>query len=317
MSNRKQSRTANRLTRRGLLAGAVGAVAAAAGTSHVAQAQRFRRRRVATAVSEPAVVKGRIKQSVCDWCFVGDCSVEPMTLETLCRHAAAMGIKSVELVKPEDWHILKKHGLVCALASSHGFVKGWNHRENWPMCREKIEEAVDACAEAGFPSVITFSGFREGMPDDVGLENTAEGLKTVAGYAEKKKINLILEVLNSRVDVEMKGHPGYMGDSVEWCVEVCKRVGSERLKILFDVYHVQIMQGDIITRIRQYKDYIGHYHTAGVPGRNELDDNQEINYPPIMRTIVETKFDGYVAQEFIPTRDPVRSLWEAVRLCDV
>ena len=124
-------------------------------------------------------------------------------------------------------------------------------------------------------------------------------------------------MLNSRVDVEMKGHPGYMGDSVEWCVEACKRVGSDRLKILFDVYHVQIMQGDIITRIRQYKDYIGHYHAAGVPGRNEPDDNQELNYPPIMRAIAETGYTGYMAQEFIPTRDPLRSLWEAVKLCDV
>jgi hydroxypyruvate isomerase len=240
-----------------------------------------------------------------------------MTLEELCQVAAAMGIQSVELVDPSDWPLLKKYGLVCALASSHGFVDGWNRRENWPMCREKIVAAVDACAEAGFPNVITFSGFRKGMPDDVGLENTVAGLKTVIGYAEKKKVNLIFEVLNSRVDVEMKGHPDYMADKVEWAVEVCKRIGSPRLKILFDVYHVQIMQGDIITRIRQFAEYIGHYHVAGVPGRHELDENQELNYPAIMRAIAETKFEGFVAQEFIPTRDPVRSLWEAVRLCDV
>ncbi len=271
----------------------------------------------ADAPLEKAVVKGRIKQSVCDWCFVGNWSSKPMSLEELCQVAAAMGIQSVELVAPKDWPILKKYGLICALASSHSFVDGWNRRENWEMCREKIVAAVDACAEAGFPSVITFSGFRKGMPDDVGLENAVAGLKTVIGYAEKKKVNLILEVLNSRVPEEMKGHPDYMGDSVEWCVEVCKRVGSHRLKILFDIYHVQIMQGDIITRIRQFKDYIGHYHTAGVPGRHELDENQELNWPAIMRAIAETKFEGYVAQEFIPTRDPVRSLWEAVRLCDV
>jgi hydroxypyruvate isomerase len=311
MSAKHQDGGSGQVTRRGLLAGALGA-AAAAGLPRLARAAQQR-----PWLTEPAVTKGRINQSVCDWCFLGDCSVKPMTLDELCSHAVRMGIKSVELVKPEDWPTLKKHRLLCALAGSHGFVKGWNHKENWPMCKEKIMEAVDACAEAGFPSVITFSGFREGMPDDVGLENSVAGLKTVVGYAEKKKINLILEVLNSRVDVEMKGHPGYMGDSVEWCVEVCRRVGSERLKILFDVYHVQIMQGDIITRIRQSKDYIGHYHTAGVPGRNELDDNQEINYPPIMKTIVETGYDAYVAQEFIPTRDPVKSLWEAVKLCDV
>ena len=313
MSANSQRDVSRRLTRRGLLTGAVGAaVAAAAGVPRVGRAADDK-----PWLTQPAVTNGRINQSVCNWCFMGDCSVKPMTLDELCAHAVRMGIKSVELVMPEDWPTLKKHGLVCALANSHGFDKGWNHKENWPMCKEKIVEAVDACAAAGFPSVITFSGFREGMPDDVGLENTVAGLKTVVGYAEKKKINLILEVLNSRVDVEMKGHPGYMGDSVEWCVEVCKRVGSDRLKILFDVYHVQIMQGDIITRIRRYKDYIGHYHTAGVPGRNELDENQEINYPPIMRAIVATGYRAYVAQEFIPTRDPVKVLWEAVKLCDV
>ncbi len=266
---------------------------------------------------ERVATKGRIRHSVCAWCFTGKWSPKPMTLEELCQISAAMGIASVELVEPEHWPLLKKYGLVCALANSHGFVDGWNRRENWPMCREKIVAAIDACAEAGFPNVITFSGFRKGMPDDVGLENCVAGLKTVVGYAEKKKVNLIFEVLNSRVDVEMKGHPDYMGDTVEWCVEVCKRVGSPRLKILFDVYHVQIMQGDIITRIRQFAEYIGHYHVAGVPGRHELDENQELNYPAIMRAIVETKFDGYVAQEFIPTRDPVQSLWEAVKLCDV
>jgi len=312
MSANSQRGVSSRLTRRGLLTGALGAAAAVAGVPRVGRAADDK-----PWLTEPAVTNGRINQSVCDWCFLGDCSVKPMTLDELCTHAARMGIKSVELVAPDKWPTLKRHGLVCALAGSHGFVDGWNHKENWPMCKEKIVEAVDACAAAGFPSVITFSGFREGMPDDVGLENTVAGLKTVVGYAEKKKINLIIEVLNSRVDVEMKGHPGYMGDSVEWCVEVCRRVGSDRLKILFDVYHVQIMQGDIITRIRRYKDYIGHYHTAGVPGRNELDDTQEINYPPIMREIVETGYQAYVAQEFIPTRDPVKVLWEAVKLCDV
>jgi len=301
----------DRLSRRGLLAGAVGAVAAAA-------APRVSRAALAeSGVILPAVTKGRIKQSVCDWCFLGDCSVKPMTLDELCRNAAAMGIKSVELVAPDKWPTLKKHGLICALAGSHMFVDGWNHKKNWTMCKEKIVAAVDACAAAGFPSVITFSGFRHGMDDDVGLANTVAGLKTVVGYAEKKKVNLILEMLNSRVGVEMKGHPGYMGDSVEWCVEVCRQIASERMKILFDVYHVQIMQGDIITRILANKEFIGHYHTAGVPGRNELDDTQEINYPPIMRTIAETGYQGYVAQEFIPTREPLTGLWEAVRLCDV
>lgn len=259
----------------------------------------------------PAVVKGRIKQSACAWCF------KPMALETLARNGAAMGLKSIELVPPKDWRILKKYGLICALTSSHGFVDGWNHKENHAMCMEKTTAAIDATAAAGFPSVITFSGFRRGMPDDVGLENTVEGLKKVIGHAEQKKVNLVLEVLNSRVNAEMKGHPDYMADRVEWAVEVCDRIGSERMKILFDIYHVQIMQGDVITRIRKCHPYIGHYHTAGVPGRNELDENQEINYPAIMRVVAETGYTGYVGHEFVPTRDPMRSLWEAVRLCDV
>lgn len=260
---------------------------------------------------EPAVVKGRIKQSVCAWCF------KPMDLETLARNCVAMGLRSIELVSPKDWGILKKYGLVCALTSSHGFVNGWNHKENHAMCLEKTTAAIDATAAAGFPSVITFSGFRRSIPDDVGMENTVEGLKKVIGYAERKKVNLVFEVLNSRVNVEMKGHPDYMADRIEWAIEVCKRISSERMKILFDIYHVQIMQGDVITRIRQYHPFIGHYHTAGVPGRNELDENQELNYPAIMRVVAETGYTGYVGQEFVPTRDSMKSLWESVRLCDV
>ncbi len=319
--------TSNRMTRRGLLASAAGAVAAGTAGAALGQnkrqgqkqraPQQGRRRRIQKWDGEKVVTKGNINQSVCDWCFIGDASVKPITLDELCANATAMGIKSVELVAPDNWDVLKKHGLVNALAPSHGFVKGFNDKANHEMCIEEIKKSVDACAAAGFPSVITFSGFRENIPDDVGLENTVEGLKKVIGYAEKNKVNLIIEVLNSRVDVEMKGHPGYMGDSVEWCVEVCKLVGSERMKILFDIYHVQIMQGDIITRIKENQEYIGHYHTAGVPGRNELGPKQEVNYPPIMKTIVETGYSGYVAQEFIPTKDPMTSLAQAVQLCDV
>lgn len=306
------------LSRRKMLAATAGSVAAAAaGIAQTGLGQERRGRRRRAAQDGPAVVNGRINQSVCHWCFTADCSSKPMSLEELCKLCSEMGVKSVELVDPPDWPILKKYNLVCGLANSHGFVQGFNDPANWEMCIDKIKTAVDDCAEAGFPNVITFSGFRNGIPDDVGLENTVKGLKQVIGYAEKKKINLILEVLNSRVDEEMKGHPGYMGDSVEWCVEVCKQIASERMKILFDIYHVQIMEGDIIRRIKDNVDYIGHYHTAGNPGRNELDDNQEINYPPIMRTIVDTGYKGFVAQEFIPTRDPETTLREAVTLCDV
>lgn len=262
-------------------------------------------------VGDRVVVHGRIRQSVVRWCY------EPMPLETLVRHAAAMGVPALENVEPKDWPLLKRYGLACAMTVGHGFVDGINRKENHAMCVEKLTACIEANGDAGFPNVITFSGMRRGMPDDVGLENTVAGLKKVVGLAERKNVTLCLEVLNSRVDADMKGHPDYMGDSVEWAVEVCKRIGSERVKVLFDIYHVQIMQGDIITRIRKYHPYIGHYHVAGVPGRNEIDDTQEINYPPILREILATGYQGYVGQEFIPTRDPIQSLREAVKLCDI
>jgi hydroxypyruvate isomerase len=258
------------------------------------------------------VTNGRINQSVVHWCF------NPMEVETLAREAAAMGLKSVELVDPKYWPMLKQHGLICAISSSHGFVKGFNHVENHAECLEKLMRSIDATSAAGWPSVITFSGMREGISEEEGLKNTVDGMKKVIGHAEKKKVNLCIEMLNSRVDIEMKGHPDYQCDTIEWAAEVCKRVGSPRMKILFDIYHVQIMQGDVITRIKQFKDYIGHYHTAGVPGRNELDNRQEINYPPIMQAIVDTGYEGYVGQEFIPREsDKIASLRNAAKLCDV
>jgi hydroxypyruvate isomerase len=181
-----------------------------------------------------------------------------------------------------------------------------------------LRKSIDATAEAGYPSVITFSGFRRGIDIDEGQKNMVEGLKQIVGHAEKQKVTLCLEMLNSRVDVEMKGHPDYFCDSVELAVDVCKRIGSPRMKMLFDVYHVQIMQGDVIVRLKQYAEYIGHYHTAGVPGRNELDDTQELNYAAIMKAIAATGYIGYVGQEFIPTwEDKIASLGHGVRVCDV
>jgi len=301
----------NRLCRRHLLKAAAG-LAVAGLPATAPGAENTSAQQAQPAAGQRVVRNGRINQSVCAWCFT-----KFMSLEELARHVAAMGLRSIELVDPKDWPILKKYGLICALTGSHGFVEGFNRKENHQMCIERIQRSVDACAEAGFPTVITFSGFRKGMPDDVGLKNTIEGLKKVIGYAEKKKVTLCLEVLNSRVDVEMKGHPDYMCDKVEWAVEVCKAIGSPRMTFLFDIYHVQIMQGDLITRIKQFHEYIGHYHTAGVPGRHEIDDTQEINYPAVMRAIADTGFKGYVGQEFIPTRDPIQSLRHAVQLCDV
>jgi hydroxypyruvate isomerase len=296
----------SRLSRRALMA----SMAAAGGTAALAHA--------ADSVDPNwKISNGRINQSVVSWCF------KPMTTEELAKNAAALGLKSVELCPPADWPILKKYGLTCAIASSHGFLRGWNNRDNWDFCTDIITKGIEASADFGCPAVITFSGMRGDLPnnaegDEIGKKNFVEGIKRVLSLAEQKKITLALEMLNSRVDVEMKGHPGYQCDSIEWAVDVCNRVGSDRLKILFDIYHVQIMQGDVIVRLKKYKDYIAHYHTAGNPGRNEIDETQEINYPGIMKAILETGYKGFVGQEFIPTwKDPVAALRHGVKVCDV
>jgi hydroxypyruvate isomerase len=301
MQNQPNSITSMNLTRRHMLQGAAGMLAA--GTLAVSQTVRGEDQPAAE--SEKAVVKGRLNQSVCMWCF-------KMKLDELAQNAAAMGLKSIELVDPKDWPILKKHGLICAMTPSHPIGQGFNNKANHEKCIAALKKSIDACAEAGFPNVITFSGNRDGMPDDVGLENSVEGLKKVVGYAEQKNVNICIEILNSRLN-----HKGYMCDTAEWAGELCKRLGSPRMKILFDIYHVQVQQGDIIARIKQFNQYIGHYHTAGVPGRHELDETQELNYTAIMRAIADTNFQGYIGQEFTPTRDPMKSLREAVRLCDV
>ena len=253
----------------------------------------------------------RINQSVVHWCF------KPMSVEELAIESARMGIKSVELVGTEHWPTLKKHGLTCAISGSHGFAKGFAHTEEHEECLASLRKSIDATAAEGWPSVITFSGFRRGISDETGIKNMVEGLKKIAGHAEKRKVTLCLEMLNSRVNIEMKGHPDYFCDDIDRSVEICRQVGSERVKVLFDIYHVQIMHGDVITRIKKHAPFIGHYHTAGVPGRAEIDDTQKINYPPIMKAIVETGYTGYVAQEFIPVRDKVASLAQSVRICDV
>ena len=255
---------------------------------------------------------GRIKQSVVHWCF------NPMPVEELAKAAAGMGMKSVELTGPEHWPTIKRYGLTCAIAGSHGFAKGFAHVEEHDECIAKLRSMVDASADFGCPSVITFSGFRRGISTEEGQKNMLEGLKKIVGYAEEKKLVLCLEMLNSRVNIEMKGHPDYFTDTIEMGVEICKAIGSPYLKMLFDIYHVQIMQGDVITRIHQFKDYLGHIHTAGNPGRGEIGATQEINYPPIMQALIDVGYQGYVGQEFIPTiDDKIASLREGVRICDV
>ncbi len=262
--------------------------------------------------SAPVSRKGNIRQSMIQWCYSKYWNEEQMA-----GVARELGLLSVELIDPKFWPMLKQHGLTCAIAGSHGFVQGMNNPKYQPNCIEILHQRIDQCAEFGVKSVITFTGMREDIPADVGMDNCVRGYKQLMSHAEKKGVNLCLEMLNSRATGYMKGHPGYQGDHTDYCIELIKRVGSDRMKLLFDIYHVQIMDGDVITRIRQYKDYIGHVHTAGNPGRGELDDKQEINYKPIMQALLEIGYKGFVGQEFIPTRDPMQGLREAVGLCDV
>ena len=261
-----------------------------------------------TADDVDRVVKnGRINQSVSKWCY------GKFSLEEMCAVGKKMGLKAIDLLGPNDFPTLKKHGLACSMVNTHGLTKGINRKENHEECLAKIRTAIDAAAEYKYPNVISFPGNRKGMPDDVGVENSVIALKKIVGYAEKKNVTICLEYLNSKVN-----HKDYMFDKMSWGVEVCKKVGSESVKILYDIYHAQIMEGDIIRTLRDNKEYIGHYHTGGNPGRNEIDETQELYYPAIMRAIVKTGYKGYVAHEFVPKKkDQIASLAYAVRICDV
>ena len=255
---------------------------------------------------ERVVKNGRIRQSVSKWCY------GKFPLDEFCVIVKKMGLTAIDLLGPNDFPTLKKHGLACSMVNTHGLTKGINRKENHEECLDKIRTAIDAAAEYKYPNVISFPGNREGTPDDVGVENSVIALKKIVGYAEKKGVTICLEYLNSKVN-----HKDYMFDNMAWGVEVCKKVGSENVKILYDIYHAQIMEGDIIRTLRDNKEYIGHYHTGGNPGRNEIDETQELYYPAIMHAIVETGFKGYVAHEFVPKKNPIQSLAYAVRICDV
>jgi hydroxypyruvate isomerase len=258
------------------------------------------------------ITKGRIKQSVVHW------TMKPLTVVELADAAAAMGMGSVELIGPEHWPMLKERGLSCAIAGSHGFSKGFAHVEEHDECIARLRQSIDACVTHGVERVITFSGFRRGLDDTTARKNMIEGLKKILPYAEEKKVTLCLEMLNSKVTEEMKGHPDYWCDHIGKALNICQTIGSERMKILFDLYHVQIMDGDLIRHYQQCREFVGHIHTAGNPGRAELDDQQEINYPPIMRAIAESGYTGFVGHEFIPrAADKVATLADAVQLCDV
>jgi len=263
-------------------------------------------------------LKGRIHHSVCKWCY-------PKTsLEDLCAAGKEMGLTSVELLQPSDYPTLKKHGLACAMTSSPtakgadgkevGHIpNAFNRRENHDLLVQIYEPQIAAVADAGFRNLICFSGNREGMDDETGLKNCAEGLKKLMALCEKKNIILCMELLNSRVN-----HPDYMCDHSAWGLELCRQVDSSNFRLLYDIYHMQIMEGDVIANIRKNHEYYAHYHTGGVPGRHEIDETQELNYAAIMRAIVETGHGGHVAQEFMPAKpDVLASLKQAVTICDV
>ncbi len=258
------------------------------------------------------IERGRIRQSVVHW------NMKPLSVVQLADAAAALGMGSVELIGPEHWPLLKERGLTCAIAGSHGFSKGFAHPEEHEECLARLRESIDACAAHGVERVITFSGFRRGLDDSDARRHMIDGLKKILPYAEQKKVTLCLEMLNSKVSEEMKGHPDYWCDHIDKALDICQAIGSARMKILFDFYHVQIMDGDLLRHFQRCAEFIGHLHTAGNPGRGELDDQQEINYPPLMRAVAESGYTGFVGQEFIPrSDDKVAALAAAVRLCDV
>lgn len=244
----------------------------------------------------------------------------PMPTPELARHCKAIGLVAMEGIDAKHYPMIRELGLGVSLVGSHGFARGPFNPAHHEECERSLREGIDLAVQVQCQNVITFTGMREpGISDEAGARNCVDLWKRVIGYAEARKVNLCLEHLNSRDDTHpMKGHPGYFGDHVDFCVDLIRRVDSPNMKLLFDIYHVQIMDGDVIRRLRQHQKVIAHVHTAGVPGRGELDDTQELNYPAIMRTLLDLGYDGYVAQEFIPTwSDKVLALRHAAKACDV
>jgi hydroxypyruvate isomerase len=271
--------------------------------------------------------RARFKPALTRWCLHN--LAEHWSVEKICRTAVELGVPALEVVPIEDFPLLKRYGLVSALTNSHMFVRGMNNPLHWDECLSKMEAAIDANSEMGFPNVVTFTGFADTtVPEEgagpgsivsreEGIRNCVEGYKKIVGYAEKKHVTLCLEPLNSRDGADMKGHPGYQGDHIDYCLEVIEKVRSPALTLLFDVYHIQIMDGDLIRRISDLRGKIGHVQVAGVPGRGEIGADQEINYPPVMRALADIGYEGYVGLEFIPTRDALSSVREALAVLDI
>ena len=270
-----------------------------------------------SAADAAAGAKGRVHHSVCKWCY------PKVSLDELCAAGKAMGLTSIDLLQPADFPTLKKFGLICAMVSNPtikgptgdlgGITKAFNRKEHHDLLVQAYEPQIATVADAGMKNLICFSGNRDGLDDAEGLKNCAEGLKKLLPLAEKRGVILCMELLNSRVN-----HPDYQCDKSAWGIALCKEIGSPNFRLLYDIYHMQIMEGDVIATIRKSHEYFAHYHTGGVPGRHEIDETQELNYPAIMRAIVETGHPGHVAQEFIPAKpDVLASLKHAVEICDV
>jgi hydroxypyruvate isomerase len=259
---------------------------------------------------KPLKFKGNINHSVCQWCY------NFMPLEDLCKLVKKIGFNAIDLIAPKDWPMLQKYGIFSSMCYTNGDIsltKGLNNKNYSEKIVGQLLEVIPLMVKAGYTDVICFSGSRDGMDDETGLKNCVEALQKVMPTAEKNGITVQMELLNSKIN-----HKDYMCDKSVWGVELCKRLDSPNFKLLYDIYHMQIDEGDVIHTITDNHQYFGHYHTAGVPGRHEIDENQELNYPAIMKAIVATGFKGYVAQEFMPkNEDKAKSLKDAVALCDV
>ena len=261
-----------------------------------------------TGLAEPAVVPaGRLKQSLCRWCYA------KVPLDELCQAAVKLGLQAMDLLEPKDWPVAQKYGLkLTVVPGPTSIPDGLNRKENHDGIEKRFREVVDRAVAAKASSTIVFSGNRKGMSDEEGLDNTVIGLNRIKKYAEDAGLLTVLELLNSKVD-----HKDYMCDHTKWGAEVIKRVDSPQIKLLYDIYHMQIMEGDVIRTVRDYHQYIGHYHTGGIPGRKEIDDTQELNYHAVAKAIADTGYQGYFAHEFLPTRDWFESLKQAVQICTV
>lgn len=261
------------------------------------------------AASPTSKLKNNINHSVCRWTY------NFLPLEELCTAVKKIGFSAIDLVGPKDWPILKKYGIDSSMCNGAepSITVGWNDKSLHSSLIKSYTEHIELVAKAGYKNLICFSGNRNGMDDETGMKNCVEGLKQILSLAEKRGVVIQMELFNSKVD-----HKDYMCDNSPWGIELCKRLGSENFKLLYDIYHMQINEGDIIRTIKDNHQYFGHYHTAGVPGRHEIDNSQELYYPSIMRAIKDTGFKGYVAQEFIPTKEnKIAALEEAIKICDV